>query len=411
MIENLAKQSNYSSFKDWYNFQSQFIQKNGGKEIIKKYGNIYFAFKELFPEYQWSLLYFSRLPNHFFHTKELLRDYMNDLFIELNLKSKGDWYKVNAKTLLNYCGGATLLQKYNWNILKILKDISQTNEQTDEWDELYKKKKSIGYLDSPINQRKIIEEVGKKLKIKSVEEWFSISTLTFRNNGGGTVLKRHNGSLIRALKFAYPELNWPVENFYHLPQSHWNNHFNLVNLAKSLQKDYKIKKMEDWYRISSQQMMKFRGKMEYQGGIYYLLSQVYPQYQWDKKFFSIRAKRSAQRDLFRYISSLFNDKYQIIENYKHSMLSFRSGSFCEIDVFIPELNMGFEYNGEHHYDDHPAFGLIDLYIKRDIDKEFLCKKLGIPLIVVPYWFSRSENGLINFLTSCIKLELCKEFAQ
>ena len=86
---------------------------------------------------------------------------------------------------------------------------------------------------------------------------------------------------------------------------------------------------------------------------------------------------------------------EIREDYQHPNLFFESGSKVivlslnlqmELDLFLPEKNLAFEYQGEHHYQDIPAFAPHRQYVERDHQKRMVCEKSGITLVEVPYWW-------------------------
>lgn len=69
----------------------------------------------------------------------------------------------------------------------------------------------------------------------------------------------------------------------------------------------------------------------------------------------------------------------------------------ELDFYIPELSIGFEYQGEQHYRVLGASGdsvePLDLQRNRDQQKKEQCQKLGITLIAVPYWWDGKAESL------------------
>lgn len=101
----------------------------------------------------------------------------------------------------------------------------------------------------------------------------------------------------------------------------------------------------------------------------------------------------SEKRLFRLISSVYNDA---IYQYKVKWLGTQS-----IDIYIPSLKLGIEYQGLQHYQAVDFFGGIEALLKsieRDERKRDLCKKNGIKLI---YW---DYNESINYSLFNLKLK-------
>lgn len=66
------------------------------------------------------------------------------------------------------------------------------------------------------SQRKFLEDLGKKLGFKHVEDWCSLKQATIKLNGGYSILKEH-GNVYKMLQSAFPEHNWKLWEFKHAP--------------------------------------------------------------------------------------------------------------------------------------------------------------------------------------------------
>ena len=66
----------------------------------------------------------------------------------------------------------------------------------------------------------------------------------------------------------------------------------------------------------------------------------------------------------------------------------------ELDIFIPQLRLAFEYQGEHHYYDIYALGNKWSQKERDGEKRAACMERGITLVEIPYWWDRDKSSLM-----------------
>lgn len=104
-------------------------------------------------------------------------------------------------------------------------------------------------------------------------------------------------------------------------------------------------------------------------------------------------KWKSESDLYVLIKKQYQDA---IFQYRASWLGQQS-----IDVFVPSLKLGFEYQGEQHFKPVNFFGGQESFEstkKRDIRKQELCEKNGIRLI---YW---NYNELVNIANLKEKLK-------
>jgi hypothetical protein len=77
----------------------------------------------------------------------------------------------------------------------------------------------------------------------------------------------------------------------------------------------------------------------------------------------------------------------------------------ELDIYIPELKLGIEYNGVQHYKEMKHWGGIESLVKikkRDARKKRLCNKYGINLVVFNYRSKVTINSVMKKLKGYIR---------
>jgi len=106
-------------------------------------------------------------------------------------------------------------------------------------------------------------------------------------------------------------------------------------------------------------------------------------------------QRKKEQNYFQYIIQLLFSLHQIHADVKRATSLLNShGEYFEVDVWIPDLKLGFEYQDKHHYATTwyatRAFHEIKT---RDEMKANVMENKGFTLIAVPYWWE-NESSLI-----------------
>ena len=156
---------------------------------------------------------------------------------------------------------------------------------------------------------------------------------------------------------------------------------------------FDIHSVEDWNTISRDQLMPFglRNIFDKYGGMQNTISKFFPDFNPGKRKSNIPNKY--QGILFKTIQELFPTKADAYMNYPHPLLKLPSSRPIEFDIFIPSLNLAFEFQGKEHYEQIGIFDSTKSKQVRDEQKKEACKEIGISLVQVPYWWDFSSKSL------------------
>ncbi len=104
-----------------------------------------------------------------------------------------------------------------------------------------------------------------------------------------------------------------------------------------------------------------------------------------------------ENECFIEISNIFSD-VEIERNNRRAV-----GYRLELDIYIPSLNLAFEYNGKQHYNEEVykiisrTKGNFENQLYRDRLKKRICKIKGIKLIIIRYDENISKDLILNKL--------------
>jgi len=132
-----------------------------------------------------------------------------------------------------------------------------------------------------------------------------------------------------------------------------------------------------------------------------LLSRFYPNHKWDKAKLSNTQKRSSQWWLYKTLQEIFPPGVGILEEYQLSsrrkLPISMQGNMMIFDIFVPSLNIVFEYHGYQHYYDHYMFGDVKSLQDSDNDRRVLCANHNMSYIAVPYWWKRDKESILAIM--------------
>ena len=163
-----------------------------------------------------------------------------------------------------------------------------------------------------------------------------------------------------------------------------------------------IRNPEDWYKTTGKEFASNGGggllTEYYQGSPSAAVMEYLPDYNWHREKFSFRKKR--QKQLYRIIKRIFIG-YEVKWDFKHPQLRFvETQRNMELDIFITELGLAIEYQGEQHAFPVSTWGGISALKslqKRDEEKREACRRHGIILVEIPHIWNGQEGTAIEML--------------
>jgi hypothetical protein len=390
-VIKLKNQLNSPNVQSLAHVSSTVIRKEGGAALLRHYPTFFNSLMNLFPDEDWDAMFLdNKVPCNYWKHIPNQRIFLEQLVLKLGLSSTQELHKVSKKTIEQH-GGKKLLSLY-----RNLPSMYQTIFPELNWpmsDSQTARISKSPLIETLEDQRKLLKQIESRLQISNPSEWNSVTVKQFQLLGGKNLLKKYP-NFLELLRTLYPDYPWNSKDRGRVSRNYWKDPSHLSDLIRCLETQYSVKQPEDWYRISVKQILasKGRGALHQYGSLCNMLSVAYPNYSWDVKLFQNRDKRSAQRNIFTKLKTLFPSE-EIIEEFIHPELSRYSGHAVEFDVFIPSKQIAVEYHGEHHYSDLPVFSGVDLYQSRDSEKQALCKRFGIKYVVIPYWEACTEDSL------------------
>lgn len=382
----------------------QHVIDNGGASILRHFPILKDLILFHFPD---QLDHFFKLggnmPKYFWSDVNNQRKFLDYFAKKNNINGPADWYNISRKDIEN-AGGRSLFDYY-LSLFDALCKIYPDNS----WNIFIDRKRvTKNFWKETKNHRDFFDFVQKKLNLSNIEDLCKVSAQQIKDLGGQRVLLHYN-SVFHAIEEIYPDVSWDVYKRISLPQQFWDSKENIFKFIKKLEEVYCINEMDDWYRISREQIVRCKGSrlLQKYGNLISILQVVYPDYSWDENRMKNISKRATQRWMFLCISKLFPEGTELLEDYIHPTLSRISQKSIQFDTWLPKYNLAFEYQGEHHYKENPVYGSLELYQERDAEKISICNLYNIKIVVIPYWWDGTQISLHSYIkeqTNYDKLE-------
>jgi hypothetical protein len=276
----LGQKLGFSKPEDWYRITTEDFKRNSGGGVLESHWNssAIVAIKECFPDCDWKDWLFVMAPRRFWQDPRNHRRYMIWLGQELGICRPSDWYQVSNQDFKDNKGGALLLQ-YDSTVSTAI----MSNLPNYDWKEWMFDKTPKGFWHEREHRKRYMIWLGKRLRFKSKEDWYSLTGDDFNANYGNQLLKLYHGSPIAVLKECFPRHTWNEWMFARVPVGFWNSLENRTRYMRWLERKLKFKRPKDWYKVRRHDFL-----ANYGGGLlaryrsrFDLLKEYMPELDWE----------------------------------------------------------------------------------------------------------------------------------
>ena len=277
----LGEKLNYETIEDWYEITQKDIKSNRGLGLLSSYynGSTLQFLKSVFPQERWLPWKFTVAPANTWKYKQTHKDYAIWLGEKLNYEKTEDWYKITANDIHSNRGDGLLKNYYNDSPLQFLKSVFPQ----ERWLPWKFTKCSNIWKDKQIRKDYAIW-LGEELNYKNMEDWYKITQNDIHSNrGGGLLGNYYNDSPLQFLKSVFPQERWLPWKFTKCSNI-WKDKQIRKDYAIWLREELNYKNMEDWYKITANDINSNHGCgllcHYYNGSPLQFLKSVFPQERW-----------------------------------------------------------------------------------------------------------------------------------
>ena len=246
-------------------------------------------------------------------------------------------------------------------------------------------------------QLQYLEWFKKKKKITKPSDWYDIEIKDFKNLYSRS-LTRYLKTVLKISKFCYPKYNFFFFFFKKIERGFFNSRTNILKYIHWLGNEVNIKKKKDWYIYGYENISNNGGNallQKFSHSPLKILKYCYPNYAWKEESFGKTSK--FERQLFKIVKKLLKNK-KVIHRYKSKICRFKkSNRPMELDIYIPDSNIGIEFQGSQHYTAKWGKHELKNIKSRDDEKKKTFKRKGIKILEVTYKWKGQKEAIINLL--------------
>lgn len=296
-----------TAIEDWRNVRNADIQAlPGGGAVLRRHGSsLLAALQDAFPEQEISLHCVKRVPRNHWEELSNQRVALDRLAEKHGITEPSGWRKLKYRDVVAE-GLAQVLRKYGNSVFRML---CAVYPEQDLKEHECRDHVTRHHWESAENRANFVQRLRLRHRLETPEDWRKISTHDIEAAGGLGLLNHYPSVADLIRDFADTDISL----FHlrpHVPAAFWDDDDNVALVVKALAKDLRIRRPEDWLRISREQICACKGQGLIRNvGLSKALEITYPEHAklWAlRKAPDFRARRAVQRGMAVSIGEIFS---------------------------------------------------------------------------------------------------------
>src|SRR5687767_5449979 len=105
------------------------------------------------------------------------------------------------------------------------------------------------------HQRKKLEQVGKKLGVKELDDWYKVSRAEACKRAS-FIVPYYNGNLLTALQTLFGQHPWNPSHFPSLHRGYWSDLEHQRRKLEHVGREFGVEEPDDWYTVPRDKVCK-----------------------------------------------------------------------------------------------------------------------------------------------------------
>ncbi len=294
----LGQRLDYSSPADWYAIKRKHFRENaGGGLLCRIYGDSPLAaLRDFMPRHDWHPWLLHCTPQRFWADRANRQAYMKWLERRLAIERPDQWYAVRKEDFAKNSGHGLLFNRYGDSVFAAVKEYLPRRR----WLPWRFANVPQGFWQEADNRFGYLEWLAKRLRIRTPEQWYSVTYRQIAANHGLTLAAYYDYSVLNIVSDYLPGHDWKPWLFRRIPANYWGASANRRRYLLWLGDELGFRLPSDWYRLSRQDVVRTGGglllKNTCQNRLKNLLRERYPNYRWSLKRLACIAGEAAVND-------------------------------------------------------------------------------------------------------------------